>query len=286
MRKVLRWCILIVSVITFAISIGIIIWYYSNRAKDQEKIDELKEIISTEDYTTKDTTGTTTSSSSTTDKYLKYYIIDGTVVQAKYKDIYIKNHDYIGWLQSDNTKIDYPIVYTPDNTDYYLRKDFDRNYSIGGTLLFGAGADIEKPTDNIFIYGHRMSDGSMFGSLENYLDEDYYLEHKYFQMNTLVEDGTYEVVAAFRTKSYFDDPNIFSIYTQQNLTKDQFEQFKAVIKELTKYKTIDISYGDKFITLSTCSYYTTNGRFVVIAKKIKSIKVDLTKDPIEVINTK
>ena len=57
-------------------------------------------------------------------------------------------------------------------------------------------------------------------------------------------------------------------------------------QKATKYNTSDVKYGDNLIMLSTCSYHTANGRFVVLAKKINSVKVDLTKDPLEVIKTK
>ncbi len=32
---------------------------------------------------------------------------------------------------------------------------------------------------------------------------------------------------------------------------------------------VDASYGDEFITLSTCAYHVEDGRFVVVGKRIK-----------------
>lgn len=282
MKKTIGNICLILAIIALCVSIGILGWYFLNRHKEEEKVDDLKKLITT----TEDTTSQSTEATSSEEKIngLRYYIINDVIVQEKYKDIYLKNSDFIGWIQIDGTKVDYPVVFTPEDEDWYLRKNFDKDYSIAGTIFIAGGTELYRPSENIIIYGHKMTDHTMFGDIHNYEDEDYYKEHKYIHFNHLQEDATYEVIAAYKTVSHnMNTYTGFDVYGYVNLDKEKFDYFVSESKNATNYKTADVSYGDKLITLSTCSYHTTNGRFVVVAKKIDSTTVDLTKDPIEII---
>lgn len=282
MKEKLRKICFVLSIIIFLTSIGIIIWYYSNTIKEKKAVGELKDLIEEDDTTE-------TANKQTEDKGLEYYIIDGVVVQKKFKEIYLKNKDFVGWIESTNSHIDYPVVYTPDDIDYYLRRNFDKEYNIAGTLLVGANTLVEKPSENVIIYGHNMNDKSMFHDILNYENANYYTSHKYIEFDTLTRKGKYEVIAAFRTEAHAEEEKYegFNVYDKVNLSKDEFNKFIADCIDKTPYATNskDITYGDKLITLSTCAYHTENGRYVVIAKLINEKTVDLSKEPIEIITT-
>ena len=218
---------------------------------------------------------------------LKYYLIDGTVVQEEFKDLYIQNSDIIGWIKIDDTPVDYPVMYTPKDEEFYIHRDFEKNYSFGGCIFAGLGADIESPSDNIITYGHHMADSSMYHDIDRYEDEDYYREHKYIKFDNLRQTGTYEVIAAFRTKVYAEEDNYtgFTYWKFINAKdKADYDDFINNCKALTPY-TMDSSaeYGDQLLTLSTCAYHDYNGRYVVVAKRIEGEEVDLDKDPERVI---
>lgn len=218
---------------------------------------------------------------------LDYYIIDGEVVQKQFKDLYLANSDIIGWVQVDGTAIDYPVMYTPTDEQYYIHKDFDKNYSFGGCIFAAAGTDIKAPSNNIISYGHHMANHSMYRDIDYYEKEDYYKEHKFIKFDTLRQTGTYEVIAAFRTKIVSDKKDGFMYYTYINNEKPEFEEYVKKAKELTPYDIpTTAEYGDQLITLSTCAYHTYNGRFVVVAKRIDGAEVNLEKKPIETITTK
>lgn len=195
---------------------------------------------------------------------------EGPEVQDRFKVLYSENSDIIGWIKIDGTSIDYPVMYTPDDEQFYLHRDFDKNYSFGGCIFAGAGADIEGESDNIILYGHHMIDGSMFHDLEKYENEDFYKEHKYIKFDTLKEDGTYEVIAAFRTEIPDDSSKGFRYWTFKNSeTTDDFEDFISNCKALSSFSIkASATYGDHLITLSTCAYHSVNGRFVVVAKRV------------------
>ncbi len=221
-----------------------------------------------------------------TEEGLKYYLIDETVVQEEFKDLYLKNSDTIGWIKADETTIDYPVVCTPEDEQYYLYKDFDKEYSYNGCIFAGAATDITIPSENIILYGHHILGKKMFGALDNYENEDFYKEHKYITFDTLRQTGKYEIIAVFRTKVYSDDYKGFQFYRYTNLSKEEFDEYIENIKALTPYEIpTTAEYGDQLITLSTCAYHTTDGRFVVVAKRVEGKEVDIDQEPIEIINS-
>ena len=125
-------------------------------------------------------------------------------------------------------------------------------------------------SDNCVIYGHHMNNGTMFADLCKYADEDFYREHKTIRFDTLSGFGEYEIVAAFKTIAYYEQGFKYYHFTRADSAED-FDAYIAKCKELSFYDTgVSTEYGDKLITLSTCEYSRTNGRMVVVAKKIVS----------------
>ena len=205
--------------------------------------------------------------------YITYDTIDGVTVQSKFVDIYNMNNEFVGWLTIPDTNVDYPVMYTPADEQKYLHLDFDQNYSSSGTLFVAKNADPIKPSDNVLIYGHNMKAGTMFHSLLSYEKEDFYQAHKRFTFDTLTENGTYEVIAAFRTQIDEDNPSLFKYYESFNFDEKSFNAYVEKAKSLTPYN-IDTTaeYGDKLLTLSTCAYHTNEGRYVIVARKVKNPK--------------
>ncbi|SEF44135.1 sortase B [Eubacterium ruminantium] len=197
--------------------------------------------------------------------------VDGVKVQYKFKDIYTENKDFIGWLKIEGTNIDYPVMLTPEDEQYYLRRDFNGDYSIAGTLFVDTSSDVKRPSDNIIIYGHHMKTKTMFRELVDYEDEDFYEKHKYITFDTIYGDNTYEVIAAFKTNIKDKDDTSFKYYNFfWAASEEDFDYYVDNVRYLTNYNIAESAkYGDKLLTLSTCSYHTDNGRFVVVAKKIK-----------------
>lgn len=99
----------------------------------------------------------------------------------------------------------------------------------------------------------------------------YGLQHGVIYFDSLYEEREYELIAAFFTKVYLEEEDVFKYYQffQAN-TQAEFDDFYKNIKMLSIYDTgVEASYKDEFITLSTCSYQEDEGRFVVIAKRRK-----------------
>lgn len=204
------------------------------------------------------------------DKSRVFVMINGQKVQFKYKDLYKANQDFIGWIKIDGTKIDYPVMLTPDNEEYYLYRDYNKDYNPSGTPFIDTDSDIVKPSDNIIIYGHHMKTKTMFYDLSYYEDKSFYEKHKIIEFNTIYADHKYEIIAAYKTKIKSVDDTSFKYYKFFDAADEaEFDSFVSNSKELTAYDIpTTAKYGDKLITLSTCSSHDENGRFVVVAKRI------------------
>lgn len=193
---------------------------------------------------------------------------DETGMLVPYQSLYEKNPDLYGWITIEGTKVNYPVMYTPQDPEYYLRRAFDGTETESGTPFLDSACSEEG---NLYvIYGHRMKNRTMFGSLPFYEKKKYWEEHPYIYFDTLYEQGTYEVVAAFYSKIYEDGEKGFRYYNYKDLSDEEvFAAFREGVEESAMYETDEVlEYGDQVLLLSTCSYHTEEGRFVVVAKKL------------------
>lgn len=181
------------------------------------------------------------------------------------KELYKINNDIVGWIKIENTNIDYPIMQTKERPNYYLRRNFYKQYSILGTPYIAENCNIEN-SDNLIIYGHHIKGNKVFGELENYKTKEYYNNHQNIKFYTMKEKAEYEIIAVFKTVAYTGF-QYYKFYDAEN--EREFNTFIQKCKELSFYDTEKTAvYGDKLITLSTCEYSNQNGRLVVIARKI------------------
>ena len=179
-----------------------------------------------------------------------------------------RNPDFAGWLKIDGTAIDYPVMYAPKDADFYLHHDFDKNESSSGVPYIGK--DCGPESDNVILYAHNMKNGTMFAGLLKYADEGYFKNHPVVSFDTLEGDGTYDIIAVFREQVHYrDETNVFRYYNYcGKLTEPQFREYIDQIRAHSLYDTGKTAqYGQQLLTLSTCSYHTENGRFVVVAAK-------------------
>ena len=129
---------------------------------------------------------------------------------------------------------------------------------------------MQKPSDNIIIYGHHMNDGSMFTGLMKFTDKSFWENHKTIEFDTLTDRNQYEVIAVFKTVVYTNSEDSFKYYEFTDAeNEEEFNEYVAKCKELSLYDTgVTAEYGDKLISLSTCEYSHNNGRLVVVAKRV------------------
>lgn len=190
-------------------------------------------------------------------------------VENPYLASFLANEDMAGWLQIPDTEIDYPIMWTPEDENYYLYRGFDKKQNQNGCLILDTDSCLEPLTTNLIIHGHNMKSGAMFGKLKDYENPEYFEAHRQIILYTPQCRRNYEVLAVFRSQVYKKTDTQFKFYKFfQADTQEEFDDFYNNIKELSLYDTgVTASFGDHFITLSTCAYHTDHGRFVVVARE-------------------
>ena len=191
-------------------------------------------------------------------------------ILPEYQTLYSLNKRLIGWVKIDDTYIDYPVLQTVNN-DYYLNHNFDQEEDKNGSIFLDKDCSIYPRSTNLILYGHHMRSGRMFGQLNKYSSEKFYKEHKYIQFDTIYEKGTYEVMYVFRSKIYEESEIVFKYYQFTDaVSETEYESNMKQMADMSLYDTgVNAEYGDELLTLSTCDYYTSDGRFVVVAKKIR-----------------
>lgn len=189
-------------------------------------------------------------------------------VLSRFTELVAENPDLGGWIRIEGTLIDYPVMFTPGDPQKYLHLSFKGEYSARGVPFIGEGCEILPRSDNIVVYGHHMKSGDMFAAIVKYEKIAFWREHPLIEFSTLYECAEYEVFAVIKTDVY--KARELRCYTFIHAdSEEDFEDYLARIRAASLYDTgIDVAYGDELVTLSTCGYHTSNGRFLIIAKRV------------------
>lgn len=192
------------------------------------------------------------------------------VILPAYAELYEQNSDMVGWICIEDTRVNYPVMQSPYDSDFYLNHGFDKGETDYGCPYVPTICDVDKPSDNLIIYGHHKKNGSMFSDLKKYRKRSFWEEHRTITFDTLYEKQTYEVVAVFVSVVYTNSPSEFKFYQFADAkTPEEFDAYVAKCKEKALYDTgVSAEYGDKLITLCTCEYTNKNGRLVLVAKRV------------------
>ena len=257
-QKAIRMLILVILSGLFLFSAYMIFSYLGESLAQEAAFDELEEQIAAAEIPSASLPVTDTMCEEST----------APSMLPSYAALYAENSDLFGWIQIDGTDLSYPVMYTPDDPEYYLRRAFDGSKSTSGVPFLDG--DCLEDGGNYLIYGHNMSGGTMFALFPSYARQAFFEEHLVIRFDTLFERGEYEVMAAFYSKVYdAGEQGVFRYYEYTDLgSPERFQDYVEQVKAAALYDTdIEIQPGDQLLTLSTCSYHTKNGRFVVVAQK-------------------
>ena len=168
------------------------------------------------------------------------------------------NPDTIGWIRVPDTKIDYPIVQSPDN-QYYLHKDFEGKDSVYGTIYLDADSKPDFSGWNNPIYGHHMKDGSMFKDVVKFKDQDFFENHRYFEIYTPERTIHLKTLGC-----YYSDSNGI---VRKTSFKSQASFDKWVSERLAPCSFAEVPEQpfDSMFVLVTCSYEKNDARTLLFA---------------------
>lgn len=215
------------------------------------------------------------------DTLFEYVPSPGGITQ-KTKDFLRVNGDMAGWIKIDGTYVDYPFLSEPLNEEtienpnsYYLHRGLDGEYFYAGSLFMDYrnvfGSDENSQSENIVIYGHNMMNDTMFGSLSLYRrDYSFYADNPIIQLNSNYRDYQYVIFGFMITSGNYWDTE-FRYWNMEELdTEDDFNYYVDTIKQNSLVDTgVDVRYGDKLLTLSTCYSNADNSRFIVVARRLR-----------------
>lgn len=207
-----------------------------------------------------------------------------------YLSVWRENHDVVGWVKLGDTKINYSVLQT-DNNSYYLDYDFEHKASSGGWIFADyrnrlRGTDI---SDNTILYGHNIRTGDYFAALSNYLrkkeDLSYYKQYPVINFDTMYEKAEWKIFAATFMNTLPEWGDVFAYWDKHEFSDmDDFNDYILnVMDRSVLFTDVDLEYGDKLLTLSTCYWpmgQEVDTRVVIFARKVRpgeSSEVDVEK---------
>ncbi len=217
------------------------------------------------------------------------YVPSETGMTQKAKMMLKQNKDIVGWVKVPNTSVDYPFVRDPGyippgnayygggeyvENEYYLSHALDGSIDRNGTLFMDwrdeFGGVEEEQSENIIIYGHNMADNSMFGSLRRYRqDPSFFEEAPFVELSSNYRDYDYVICAFLITGgNWYSD---FLYWNMEELDNEkEFNNYMDMARSKWMIDTgVDVKYGDKLLTLSTCYSDADNSRFIIIARRLR-----------------
>ena len=190
--------------------------------------------------------------------YIKFPLIDVDITSLKQK-----NSDTIGWINVNNTNINYPYVQTTDNS-YYLNHSYDKSYNDAGWVFMDYRNNSNLDNKNTILYAHSRLDKTMFGSLSKVLKYDWYTnkDNHIIRLSTETENTLWQIFSVYKIEeeSYYITTKFYS--------DEEYSEFLNTLASRSLYNfNTTLTSSDKILTLSTC--YSDTERTVVHAKLIK-----------------
>lgn len=181
-------------------------------------------------------------------------------LKVNFKGLSSINADVASWIYMPGVDISYPVVRGKDN-DYYLQHTFEKNVSLSGAIFMDYQDSPDLVGFNTFIYGHNMRNGTMFGSLKKYLQDETLIQSApYFYL--YLKDGS---VKKYRIFAYYQDDGNSDTYSRPS--KEGEEAYLAMIRKksfvrvtLTPEEEKQAALFHEYVTLSTCTGFTGSGR--------------------------
>lgn len=253
-------CSIFISIIVFCL-IKIFIWGKDN--KDTSKvINDINNIVNVtlrdDDDNTELVNDTNEEETSDYWYYIKFPLIDVDITELKEK-----NSDTVGWINVNNTNINYPFVQTKDNS-YYLNHSFDKKYNEAGWVFLDYRNSKNLNNKNTILYAHSRLDKTMFGSLSKVLKSSWYnnKDNHIIRLSTDTENTLWQIFSVYKIpeESYYITTNFNN--------NEEYNKFLNTIKQRSIHNfNTNLDTNDKILTLSTC--YSDTERTVVHAKLIK-----------------
>ena len=170
-----------------------------------------------------------------------------------------QNPDVLGWILIPGTRVSYPVVQGTDNS-YYLDHTWRGGKNSVGAIFMECRNSSDLSDFNTIIYGHRMNNRSMFGTLSQYKSRSYWQAHPYVYLTDDSGTHRYEIFAAGEVSV---DSDVYRLGLRSDSSRQSFLDSCLTLSALNTGVTPH-TY-DKVLTLSTCTGNGHATRWVVQA---------------------
>ena len=198
-----------------------------------------------------------------------------TDVVVRFDALKKENADIVAWLRSDNPEeleIDYPVLYSGDNTEYLRHDLYGREHTAGSIFLEGLNQP-DFSDHYIIIYGHNMRDGSMFGSLDKYKEQTFWEKNPYFTLYTETMAYRYQI---FACQNAANGGSVYKIGYEPGM------EYQNLINSMVENSLIETGIhpdsSQKIMTLSTCTGSGYSTWFAVHAVCIDALPVQIREN--------
>lgn len=182
------------------------------------------------------------------------------------------NSDVKGWIMIPNTALSYPLMQGADNS-YYLKRTYKQSRSASGAIFMDYRNHSNLSDFNSIVYGHRMKNDTMFGSLKKYKKLSYWKKNPYVYI--LNENGSHQYTIF---ASYEDEVSGNSYRTTFGGDLAAKQAFLDHAVGASWIQTgVQVGGKDQILTLSTCTGRGYETRLVVQAKLSTYTPSDTTK---------
>ena len=267
---IMRTLLMLIALVVFLFSGYTLYGYYNEYKKGTDEYDNLEsnfaievEEDETEDFDALESdealqsiTGREVATVWENDREVTIPTMKNPIDLAEQKSV---NEDIVGWLRIRALDISYPVVQGEDN-DYYLHRTFEGVDNFAGCLFVNCDNEPDLTDQNTIIYGHNMKNGSMFGKLKKFQEEETFNKSKFFWIFTEDFIYQYRIFSAMTV-------NKIGINYQTFFLENEFQEFKdaAFRNSVVENSNVSLSYEDRIVTLSTCTGDDST-RFVVMGK--------------------
>lgn len=189
----------------------------------------------------------------------------------EYRELVQENPDFAGWLAIDETVINYPVMQTPDDVEYYLHRDFKGKKSYAGTPFVGSGS-LQEERGDLFVYGHNMKNGTMFATLFWYQHKNFLEAHPMIRLDSRYEHREYRVFSVFQAEEteWSKAGGLFYHTGYGGGDGKNREEFLKKLKQRGQHECdVLLDRDSQLLFLITCSYGKENSRLVVAAVREK-----------------
>lgn len=178
------------------------------------------------------------------------------------------NQDYTGWLTVYGTQVDGPVVLGESNEEY-LKTDFYGQPSTAGTMFLDSTTDLQSK-GNLIIYGHKMKNDTMFGTLDLFKDPQFFLENGIVKWEDATGKHYYHIFAGFIAPGNADASSFVNIQAWNNKlsVEGTKEMLDTVQQRAFAYREEWTTDDDTYLFLVTCDYSRDNGRLVLVARSM------------------